>query len=304
MSTPLRHRLEYAALRGLGAVFRFLPYRAALALAWGLAAFGHFVLRFRRREALRRIRLVLGAGLAPARARRIAWVSWRNLFFNAVELIRLPAADDRWFDRHVDVTELEALRPHADAGRPLVVATPHAGNWDLAGLAAHRRGLPFFFLARRQKNALTDAYLNRLRGLTGVRTVLNDEHVLRGVLRRLRAGGFLAILPDVRARTPALAVRFFGGEANLPAGMALFARRTGAPVYPVFLTRRGWTVHHARLFEPVAPDPSADREADVLRVTQAVADRFDRAVREQPEQYFWYNKRWVLDPPGPAPAPR
>ncbi len=23
---------------------------------------------------------------------------------------------------------------------------------------------------------------------------------------------------------------------------------------------------------------------------------FDRAVRERPDQYFWYNKRWVLQP--------
>ena len=33
-----------------------------------------------------------------------------------------------------------------------------------------------------------------------------------------------------------------------------------------------------------------------LFLTQQVIDIYDRAIRQEPEQYFWYNKRWVLDP--------
>jgi len=30
-------------------------------------------------------------------------------------------------------------------------------------------------------------------------------------------------------------------------------------------------------------------------MTREIMQVFDRAIRTHPDQYFWYNKRWVLD---------
>jgi lauroyl/myristoyl acyltransferase len=43
-------------------------------------------------------------------------------------------------------------------------------------------------------------------------------------------------------------------------------------------------------------DPTADRDADLLRMTRTVMEHVDAAIRQTPEQWFWYNKRWVLRP--------
>ena len=51
------------------------------------------------------------------------------------------------------------------------------------------------------------------------------------------------------------------------------------------------------------PDPALPKEQDWLRMTQAVIDLYDAAIRAAPEQYFWYNKRWVLDPLPAEAAP-
>jgi KDO2-lipid IV(A) lauroyltransferase len=296
MAVRLRHRIEYAALRAFAGLFRALPHRAALAAAWPVAALGHWVVGFRRREARRRIRSVLGASVSPRDIRRIAWISWRNLCFNAAELARLPRMDGAWFAARTDYADLGKAREALAPGRGLIFAVAHSGNWDLAGIGAHRAGLPVFFIARPQRNPLTDAYLNRLRTITGADVVANDASVLRNVIRRLRAGGLVAMLPDVRSRTPALALRFLGGTANIAGGIALFARHTDSPILPGFIERVGWTRHRLRLFDPVRPDPSVPKEEDARRMLQAVLDILDREVRAQPEQYFWYNKRWVLDP--------
>ncbi|MFO1522196.1 MAG: hypothetical protein U1G05_09190 [Kiritimatiellia bacterium] len=96
-------------------------------------------------------------------------------------------------------------------------------------------------------------------------------------------------------------VRFLGKEANVVAGMGMFARMADVGVIPVILTRQGWTTHHWLAHEPIFPDAKADRDEDCRRITQAVMDIFDDAVRRHPDQYFWYNKRWVLDPLPPAP---
>lgn len=293
----IKHLFEYAALRAAAGVLGRLPYRAALGLMWGFAWIGHYIVRHRRAEARRRIRAVLGPSIPEARVRRIAWISWRNLCFNAVEMARFPRLTDRWLARHTDFREMERGRELQRAGRGAVIAVPHAGNWDLAGVVAGRIGFPIFFIARRQKNPLADAWINRMRAATGARTVLNDAHLLRGVFRLLREGRFMAILPDVRVRRGGVRVPFLNGVAQWGRGAATFARQAGVAVYPVICRREGWTRHVLQTFEVIEPDPALDEETDIERITRRVAETLNRAILAAPEQYFWYNKRWVLDPP-------
>lgn len=296
-----KHRVEYAALLVGAALLRALPHRAALGLAWGVAALMHVVFGFRRAEARRRIRAVFGNDLSVAGVRAAAWASFRALCFNAADLIRLhywtPA---RMRARFVFEGRIDVLDACRAAGRGLVVAVPHAGNWELAGIAMQRMGYPFFFLARRQKNALTDAFLNRLRAAEGVPAVMNDPGLMRGVIRRLRDGEMLALLPDVRARTPAFDIPFLGGRANLGGGPALLARRTGSVLLPAIVERIGWTRFRVEFFDPIAPDPAADRDADAGRMLTLLMAKLESEIRARPGQYFWYNARWVLDPLPPA----
>lgn len=298
MKYRLSHVAEYIALRVVAGVFRALPERVALAVAAGLAAVAHVLARSRVRVARERIRQVFGPGYPEAEIRRVARRSLRNLFFNAVELVRLPRLTRDWADRHVDlssfVREVEERRPR-DRGAIYVI--PHMGNWDLGGVIAGLRGHPVFFMAARQRNPLTDAYLNAQRAATGIEVVLRDDPgVVRQVLRRLKEGRILCILIDLRSRTPGLRVRFLGREANLVPGLGLFARQAKVPVFPGVVRRVGWTRHVWDFGPPVWPDLAMEKEADWLRITQQVMDIFDRAVRAHPDQYFWYNRRWVLDP--------
>ncbi len=297
MTYRLKHVAEYAGLRAVCGLLRILPHRAALCVAW-LAAQAGLALCWRsRREAHRRIREVF-PDRSAAFARRTARLAWRNLFFCAVELIRLDRLDDAWIARHVEghAEAVERLRRVTADGRGAILAAPHMGSWEIAATLARAAGIPIFLIAARQRNPLTNAYINRLRGRTGIEIVLRDPSLLRNVIRRLRHGDVLGILPDVRARSPELPVPFLGVTANIPGGMALFARQAGVPVYTVIMQRQGWTRHRVVLHPPIEPDPSADREADWLRMTREVFEHVEAAVRAMPEQWFWFNRRWVLEP--------
>lgn len=297
MTYRARHVIEYGLLRAVTAVLGVLPYRIALAMAWVVAR----VLQaagFRRvAEARRRIREVFGATLEEAAVRRAAWESLRNLCFNVVELIRLPRLTRAWVERHVDRGNLpDLMARHVKPGQGAILVIPHMGNWDLAAVTAGLTGMPVFVIAARQKNPLTDAFLNRLRAAQGMEVVLRDDHVVKRVLRGLKDGRVLALLTDLRSRTPGMRVRFLGKEANLVAGLGLFARQAGVPVFAGTVRRVGWARHVWHFEDPIFGDPAVAKEADWLRITQQVMDIFDRAIRSHPGQYFWYNKRWVLDP--------
>ena len=144
-----RHVAEYLALRSVAAVFRILPYRAALAVAWCLAWIGHHVVRYRVETARLRIRSVFGDSLDARGVRRVAWLSWRNFVFGAVDLARVAAADRAWIEARVENTGPfeETANALKETGKGAILASPHMGAWDLAGVVLQRLGVPIFFIA-------------------------------------------------------------------------------------------------------------------------------------------------------------
>jgi lauroyl/myristoyl acyltransferase len=301
-----RHIAEYAALRVLAGLFSILPRRAGLGIGWALAWFAYHVVRFRVRDAHERIREVFPEK-SDREVRRIAWISMRNFFFTAVESFQLGQRSVDEFDRMIDRGTFQEVLDHARAGKGAILVVPHTGNWELAGVAAHRFGLPMFLIVGKQRNPLADAYLNRMRGVSGMEIIPRDSATMfKKVIRNLKDGKVLAFMTDLRSKTPGIKVRFLGKEANLVQGMAVFARLAQVPVFVAITTRVGRSRHAWRFFPPIYPDREMDKDADALRMTQQVMDWYDAAIRAEPEQYFWYNKRWVLDPlrdEGPVPAP-
>lgn len=291
------HVIEYALLRAIAAFVRVLPYRPALAFAYAIAWLGHYVVRFRAAEARSRIRQVFGNQWTEAQVRRTAWLAWRNFMFSAIEMMRLPCMDAARIGKTVeDSDSIAPLLDYSRSGRGAIVATLHMGSWEMASAKCIQYRLPFFSLAAQQKNPLVDAYINRMRAATGFETVLRNASAMRAIIQRIRQGKVLAILSDVRSPAPGISVDFLGMQANIAWGMGVISHQTGAPVFPVAIRRVGWTRHVFRVFPAIETDPNAEKRADAARITQAVFDVFDKCVRESPEQWFWFNKRWLFDP--------
>lgn len=296
MKSRTKHFFEYVMLRGMFVIANILPLRAALGIGWLTGRFFFHILRFRRDKAESRLKQVFGDRFSDRERRRIAWLSFRNLCFNAVEAARFGKLTPEKLHRMPLYTGITAMQEIYRKNGAFIFSSAHMGNWDLGGIACKLAGIPVFSIARRQKNPLTDDFLNKIRNTTGMEVVLNDTTLLRNVVRRLKGGEVLAILPDVRSATEALSIDFLGGKANLGAGAALFAQMANCPIYPIALIRRGWTHHEYKVFDPIVPDPALDKKKDWQRMMQQLLSIFDAEIRAHPEQYFWFNKRWVLDP--------
>jgi KDO2-lipid IV(A) lauroyltransferase len=303
MKHPLKHRVEYAALRVFAGAAACVPYRIALTLGWGFAALGYVLLRSKRVRTRNRIRQVFD-DRTEREVRHIDWIAWRNLIFNAVEMMRASRITLAWIRKRIDVHEVEALLERTP-GQGVIYAIPHIGNWELAGLAIARLGVPLMTIVRRQKNLLVDAYLHRLRSETGVESTYLDARPSVRIVHQLRRGKSLGILPDLQAKAHSVSVTFLGHPAQIPSGMATFARKAGVPVVPCYCSRVGWSHHAWHVGEPIHSDPALEEAADQERITRYVMEHFDRIIGENPEQYFWFNKRWVLgeDPPPGGPSP-
>ena len=292
---PLKHRLEYGLLRALEALFRALPYWACLKFAKGLAWIAFHVARWRRAEAMRRIRQVF-PDMPEDEARRHLWRSIETIFLNAAEIMHLNGVTDEWIGGHVsNCREAMGKLSAATATTGAILALPHFGNWDLAGIIVAHNGFRIFSVAGVQHNQLTNDWMNRKRA-TGIDILSRGSAALRQTMKRLKDRQIFAILPDVRMKTRDIEIDFLGAKANLGRGMALFARKTGSPILVADVRRLSGSRHWLDVGEPIWPDMSLDEDADVLRMTRLAMAAVERQIRSDPGQWFWYNKRWVLEP--------
>ena len=297
MKSKVAINVEYGALRTACAVVNAIPYPLAMAAARGLGGLAFRVFGFKRERTLKRIREVF-PGISDREANAIAVQSLQNILQTGVEMMRAPRLDRAWMDRHIVDGALykDKLQALVDEGRGVVIMVPHSGNWYMAAWSMAKYGLPLFAIAARQRNPKLNAWMNRQYGDIEVLDRDCRETLVR-IKEKLESGRAFAILPDLRVRKPDVSAPFFGGEANVSHAGAMFAVRSGSPIV-VAQMRREKGKHVFNHIATLRPNAAAtDKKDEAARLTRKVMALLDVAVRERPGDWYWFNKRWILEPP-------
>ena len=287
---------EYFALRVACATVSAVPYPLAMAVADFLAVFAVRVLRFKRARTMERIGSVFPEKSMRER-RRIAERSLANVLKTAVEMMRAPRLTRRWMDRHVVDGQLykDRLQEYVDEGKGVVIMVPHSGNWYMAAWAMAAYGLPLFAIAAKQRNPKIYAWMKRQYGAIEV-LERGNARTLVEIKEKLAAGRAFAILPDLRVPQPDVEVDFLRGKANVSHAGAMFAARCGCPIIVAMMHREGGK-HVFDHIGTLRPDVGTkDRKSEAARLTREAMKMLDERIRACPEDWYWYNKRWILQP--------
>ena len=287
---------EYFTLRFFCGLVNAVPYSLATAVARGLGWLAVVAFGFKRKRTYSRIQSVF-PGMTRREVRRVAVRSLQNVLQTGVEMIRAPRLDRSWMDRHVTDGALykSRLQELVDEGHGVVIMVPHSGNWYMAAWAMAKYGTPLFAIAARQRNPKIDAWMKRQYGDIEVLD-RSDKSTLVKIKDRLQAGRAFAILPDLRVRHPDVEADFFGGKANVSHAGAMFAVKCGAPIVVAIMTRRDG-LHVMNHIATLRPDPVApDVKREAARLTREALRLLDAEIRKSPGDWYWYNKRWILEP--------
>lgn len=212
------------------------------------------------------------------------------------EIFMLPAADHAALVGRVDgaVEGVEHLNDALAKGRGVVVALPHSGNWDMAGLwFVGRHGAFSTVVERLAPEALYQRFVDYRASLGfDIVPLTGAGSPTPRLLRRLRAGGVVCLLADRDLTGAGLAVDFFGGAARMPVGPARLAAATGATLLVIgcWFTQDGWGIR----FHPPVPVP--DRSA-VQQATQTVANYFAADIAAHPQDWHMLQPLWIDDLP-------
>lgn len=183
------------------------------------------------------------------------------------------------------------------AGRGVIIAAPHLGNWELLNQwLATQAALAIVY--RPPRRAWMDALYRRARRQPGLIQVRAEAAGMRALLRHLQGGGMAGILPDQQPkRGDGVFAPFFGIPALTMSLLPRLAQRTGATVLTAVAERRPDGRFHIR----VQPAPAAIALPDPQQGARHLNAALEACIRRAPAQYQWSYKRFTIRPQGAEP---
>ncbi|MEV0601670.1 phosphatidylinositol mannoside acyltransferase [Streptomyces sp. NPDC050315] len=285
------------ALYGLGwATVKKLPEPVAVRLGERIAD----TVWKRRGNGVRRLEANLARVVpdaSPQALARLSRAGMRSYMRYWMESFRLPAWSRERVAESVDVTDVHRLTDALDSDRGVILALPHMGNYDLAGVWVTRAlGVPFATVAERLKpESLYDRFVAYRESL-GMEVLPHTGGAAFGILaRRLRAGGLICLVADRDLSASGMEVKFFGEAAKMPVGPAMLALQTGAVLLPVTLWYDGTPVMRGRVHPGIEVPETGTRTDKAAAMTQALADAFASGIAEHPEDWHMLQRLWLAD---------
>ena len=200
----------------------------------------------------------------------------------------------------------EAMFSCLKAGRGVIVALPHMGNFEQAGRLGHRpagRGSSPPSQERLRPESVYESFV-RFRQTLGfeVLPLTGGGSPFGTLAQRLRAGGLVCLVSDRDLKASGVEVEMFGEKARIAATAAL-AVHTGAALMPTATWFDGddWG---ASIYEEIPVPEAGTRAEKVAAMSQQMAHVFAEAIAEHPQDWHMLQRVFTADldparlPPG------
>jgi KDO2-lipid IV(A) lauroyltransferase len=251
-------------------------------------------LRIRRAHVERSMKL---AGIARSRAGSLADLMYRSLGLSLVEMLWLAAHPELPASRLATIDEYSraALADAREKGRGIVLATAHAGNWELAA-AALAEVYPLTVVVKPMSVGWVERFCRGARLSRGV-GLATPANALDGSRAALARGEIVAMLIDqVPGRAShAIQTDFLCGRADVDRSPAALASYMRSPLVVAVSRRVGGGGHVLEVLAVLHP-PERDRRAWVEEATRTATRVLERWIHAHPYDWLWMHRRWRLAP--------
>jgi phosphatidylinositol dimannoside acyltransferase len=284
--------LGWSAIRWVPEPWAREAFRAAADIAW-------------RRQGPRvqvlegNLRRVLGPDATGAQLRALSREAMRSYARYWLEVFRLPVIPVQRLVAETDASgDVWTALDYLKAGRGVIFALGHMGNWDEAGAWIIQAGAGSFttVVERLKPESLYDEFV-AFRESLGFEILPASGGTVSafGILsERLRAGKLVCLVADRDVAGSGLEVDFFGEKALMAVGAAALAERTGAALFPAILFYEG---NRLGIFvDQEIPVPAeGNRKQKVAAMMQELARSFEAGIRAHPADWHMLQRVFVAD---------
>jgi KDO2-lipid IV(A) lauroyltransferase len=191
----------------------------------------------------------------------------------------------------VQCTHDELLRNPMVAGRGVVIALPHSGNWDHAGAYFCQEGFPLVTIAEVLKpEKLFEKFLAH-RNRMGFEVLPLNSRAFPTVMRRAKEKRLIALVSDRDLSSSGIEVSFFSRRTRMPAGPALLALKTGIPLVSAHVSYTAQGIHID--FKEIAVASEGTEDERLALTVQAMATSFESGIYQHPEDWHMLQRIWI-----------
>ena len=173
-----------------------------------------------------------------------------------------------------------------------IIALPHAGNWDHAAAYFCSTGITLTAVVEKLKPEAIFKKFLAYRQSIGIEAISHKEKTIPILMERLNQGKLIALVADRDMSRNGIEVNFLGGIAKMPAGPAILALKTGAPLVTAYIRYLEQGIEIT--FDETIKLPVAGSEEEQIKiVTQSMADNFAKRIKASPVDWHMLQRIWV-----------
>ena len=286
-----KHRLTHKALTLISGWLRkrtpAIQYRYAHKLAQ--IFYNHLVIR--QKEARKNIAIAFPR-YSEARRELILKNSYIFFIRNTMQFLSFPRG---FQDADITVNGKKYLDEALSKKRGVILVTGHFGVWEIMLAWFGLNKYSMLAVGQKQKNSGADTFVNQLRENAGIKMIPRKSS-LEFMYDALARNEILTLASDQDAKKRGIFVKFFNLPASTPKGAARFHLEYGSPL--IFVTcHLEKPNNHVLDILPV----SADSNSNIESITQSFTLMLEKIIKEYPEQYFWFHRRWKTKSPQTEP---
>ncbi len=287
MNKKQKNFIEYAGFRALYSVLSFVPYEKVCTFIENILVFAGTVLRIRLKDTKKHISYAFPE-YSKKEINELVIKVYKHVGRTAAETYFSNPYD---FYQNTEVVGFENMMEAYSKNRGVILLAAHLGNWELAGRYLAYKGLPVCAIAKRQRNRLFDAFMNKIRVGSGVEIIFNKLS-MRNIISAIKRKKIVTIVADQNAGKDGILMDVFGKPASVHTGPARIAIKTGTPIVYGFAVRNEKKHMKLIFLKPVYTDKIQYSDEAVYRLTAEISDTYQEYIKKYPQYWLWLHKRW------------
>ncbi len=279
----------YILLKIVSYLFQAFPRKLALSFGRTLGSLFYYFIPLRKSIAMKNLEIAFPDWNSDKR-KSLLHSSYRHYGMVLADFFRLPKVN-RAKDKIIVQIPQKSLKllKQSPGG---IIMSGHIGNWEYIGPSLGIHNIKCAGVALIQRNSTSNQFFNELRGSENVKIIPVDGGS-KMMTQTIQNGNYLGLISDQNAGRKGTEVQFFNSPVSVPKGAGAFHLKTNTPILLGFcILSKDFTYHLS--FEELDVERLSDNSNEaILEINQRYSKILEETVREYPQQYFWFHRKWA-----------
>ncbi|MDE5591883.1 MAG: lipid A biosynthesis acyltransferase, partial [Helicobacter sp.] len=290
----MRRFILFTFLKGVGLFFLYMPH----CLRFNFASFIAFLLfkfeKRRKSDLFANLDFAYDGVLSEAKKQEIAKANYLNVVYGVIGILILGVSSKEQVLKNIHFNQLDIVEDLLEKDAHIVFVTAHFGAWEYAAPAfACRFNRPILVIARNIPYLLINEYLMHIRSRFNIQ-VLDKKGSLSSLIKALRRDKVVGIVTDQNtSEKEGELVNFFGKKVRHTPIASILSRKFDAKIIHAFTYySKDYKKILVDILPPIAHEKSENIHDDIYCLTQIQSEILEKTVRESPEQWLWFHRKF------------